>query len=185
MARLDKALETLFNLEYSSDSNILHKNRYENGFTCYGIYQSAHPNWMGWDLVKSYYEQNFNDIHKTSRALSKDFTLKSWVEDFYRENFWNVAKLDEVNSQHIAEEIFIFGVNVGMKIAIMKTQKLVGAYVDGIFGNKTLRAVNEFNVNEFDIKFDKFEQEYYEAIIRDKPYLAINKNGWYNRAVAV
>lgn len=185
MANLSKALETLFSLEFSSSKNILHKNKYENGFTCYGIYQSAHPTWKGWEIVKSYYELNDYDIEKTSIALSDNQLIKVWVEDFYKENFWNVAKLDNIQSQKIAEEIFIFGVNVGMKIAVIKAQKLINVIADGICGNMTIKALNSFSEDTFDIQFDEYEKQYYEAIIKNKPYLSINKNGWFNRAKAV
>ena len=184
MAKLDKALETLWGLEYSNVYNILHKNKHENGLTIYGIYQSAHPKWRGWEVVKEVLEK-YKDIKQASKILSENIVLKIWVEDFYRENFWDVAKLDEVKSQHIAEEIFIFGVNVGMKTAVIKAQKLVGVIADGICGNMTLKAINSYNEDKFDISFDKLEQKYYDAIIKAKPYLSINKKGWYNRSVSV
>ena len=184
MAKLKKALDTLFNLEYSSVYNILHKNKHENGLTIYGIYQSAHPTWQGWDVVKEVLKDN-PDIRTASKILSGNVILKTWVENFYKENFWNIAKLSDVKSQHIAEEIFVFGVNVGMKIAVIKAQKLIGAVPDGICGNMTVKALNNFDEVAFDISFDKVEQAYYDAIIKNKPYLSINKKGWYNRSVAV
>ena len=79
----------------------------------------------------------------------------------------------------------LFGVNVHWKIAAMKAQRLVGVGADGFIGNESLKALNNFDEKKFDIEFDEIEKKYYDAIIQDKPYLAINKAGWYNRADAV
>ena len=54
---------------------------------------------------------------------------------------------------------------------------------DGLVGNMTLKALNNFDVNVFDIEFDKEEIKYYDAIIKAKPYLAPNETGWYARAL--
>lgn len=182
MASITEALRILYRLEFNSDKNVLHVNKHENGFTFYGIYQSAHPKWEGWSTINACYNANGRDVEATSVILAKSLYLRSLVNEFYKKEFWDKARLDEVNSQQIANEVFVFGVNVGMKIALMKAQRLVGADVDGIIGNQTLRAINEYDERKFDIAFDEVEIKYYEDIIKSKPYLSGNYRGWVNRA---
>lgn len=185
MAKIKETLDLLYELEFNSKDDVLHINKYENGFTFYGIYQIANPTFSIWDRIQKTYDSLGHNIKRTSRELADDTNLKYQVEFFYQVNYWNEAKLDKVKSQKIADEIFVFGVNVGMKTAIIKAQKLIGVNADGIVGNQTLRALNKFNEDNFDLEFDEVEKDYYDAIIKNKPYLAVNKRGWYNRAVAV
>lgn len=182
MADIKKSMDILKYLEYSNRTELmLEQNKNEDGLTYCGIYQSAHPNWKGWTIIKRYLDNEPN-LKKCSLILANVSDLQQWVNQFYKENFWDIAKLDEVNSQKIADEIFIFGVNVGMKVAIRKAQKLVGVDSDGNVGSMTLKAFNTFDVITFDGQFDDLEKEYYDAVIVAKPYLSGNHNGWDYRA---
>lgn len=182
MASIQKSMQLLKQLEFSNDnSKLLHKNKFEDGLTYYGIYQSAHPTWKGWDIINKYLK-NEPDLKKCSLILANVSDLNKMVVEFYKREFWDKAQLDLVNSQKIADEIFLFGVNVGMKTSIKIAQRLVNVLVDGIVGQKTINALNSFNESVFDIKFDELEKEHYDKIIEAKPHLVINKKGWYNRA---
>jgi len=185
MANIDKSMDLLANLEHSGrEDKVLHKNKHENGLTFWGIYESMHPDWKGWGAVKSCMAL-YPDIRTVSKVLYDTGWLYGLVIDFYRKEFWDKMKLSQVKSQKIADEMFIFGVNVHWKVAAIKAQKLVGASSDGFIGNESLRLLNSYDVDKFDIEFDEVEKKYYDAIIKNKPYLAINKKGWYNRADAV
>lgn len=183
MAQIEKSIVLLEQLEHSSNpSKVLHKNSHENGLTYWGIYESANPTWPGWSAVKACLDFYNGEVKIASRELYNTTWLHKMVEDFYKIEYWDKAKLDRIIDQKVADEIFIFGVNVGMKTAVMKAQRLVGAKADGWVGNETLLKLNTYDANKFDIEFDDYEKEYYDAIIKNKPYLAINKQGWYNRA---
>ena len=184
-ADLKKSLDILFDLEFSNPANALHKNKGENGLTYKGIYQTAHPRWDGWEIIENALYDNNQDIKKTSIGLHDNVVLNNLVVEFYRDSFWNRAKLSEINSQKKADEIFIFGVNVGMRTAARKTQKLVGVVADGIIGNLSIKAINEFDEDLFDMQFDEIELQYYDDIIRKKPSFAMFRNGWKNRALTV
>jgi len=184
-ADLKKSLDILFKLEFSNPANALHKNPGENGLTYKGIYQTAHPKWDGWEIIENALYENNQDIRATSISLNNNTILDNLVVEFYRYSFWNRAKLSEINSQKKADEIFIFGVNVGMRTAARKTQKLVGVVTDGIIGNQSIKAINEFDEDLFDMQFDDLELQYYEDIIKKKPSFAMFRNGWKNRALTV
>ena len=183
MADFKKTLDLYFWLEHKNDaSKVLHKNKGENGLTFYGIYQSAHPNLPLWNKINSYLKIE-PDVKKCSVVLSNVLELLIEVENFYKEKFWDIAKLDKVKSQKIADEIFCFGCNTNMRIAVKKAQQLVGVKADGIVGNITLAALNSYDEDEFDVGYDGLEIDYYNGI--SKPHLQQFKAGWRNRALSV
>ena len=183
MADFKTTLDLYFWLEHRNKaSEVLHKNKGENGLTFYGIYQSAHPNLPLWKKINSYLKIE-PDIKKCSVILSNVLELLIEVEKFYKEKFWDVAKLDKVKSQKIADEIFCFGCNTNMTIAVKKAQQLVGVKADGIVGNITLAALNSYDEDKFDVGYDGLEIDYYEGIT--KPSLQHFKPGWRNRALFV
>ena len=182
MANIKKAMKILGYVEHNNDNTqVLHKNKGELGLTFWGIYQTAHPTLKIWNTINQYLKIE-PDFKKLGQALVNNNEIMKDVEDFYKIHFWDRMRLDEVHSQHIANEIFIFRVNVNWKIAIKETQKLIGVEADGLIGSKTLSVLNSFNENKFDRDFDEVEIKYYESIVKNKPHLAVNLKGWFNRA---
>tara|TARA_R110000851_G_scaffold333075_2_gene511025 strand:+ start:5335 stop:5901 length:567 start_codon:yes stop_codon:yes gene_type:complete len=183
--KFNNAFSILTNLEFSSSSNALHKNKGENGLTFMGIYQVAHPDWVGWDrIIKTLLAQKGN-VKEASIILMENTNLPDLVSDFYKKKYWDRARLDEILDQRIGEEIFIFGVNVGMRTAIRKAQKLIGVVADGIIGSQTISALNSYEASKFDMEFDDIEKQYYADLIEKKPSFKCFENGWKNRAEAV
>lgn len=182
MANLEKSMLLLKQVEHSNrNDKLLHINKGEHGLTFFGIYEAAHPNWKGWVIIKRYLA-NISDIEKCSLVLANVSDLTQLVYEFYRHEFWNKANLDEVLEQRKADEIFIFGTNAGMKIAIKKAQELVGVVIDGDIGPKTLKAINDYDVEKFDVFYDIEEKEHYTKLCELREDLRINQKGWYNRA---
>lgn len=182
MADFNKAFEILKKLEYKDCSDALHWNHGEHGWTFMGIYQVAHPDSIIWKKLNEY---GTTDKEELSKLLCKDNEVINEVKRIYRQEYWNKAKLYAVDSQQIANEIFVFGVNAGIKRAIKLAQKIVGVVQDGIVGQKTLKALNAYNDKLFDIVFDAGEAEYYESLIEANRKYAIYENGWLNRAKSV
>jgi len=118
------------------------------GETYKGISRNYHGTWPGWILIERYKRlPNFPD------NLEESQSLKDHVQVFYKSNFWDINKLDLIQNQDIAEELFDTGVNMGTKIAAEFLQKAYNLLskngveydkisVDGIIGNKTLSAIN-------------------------------------------
>lgn len=182
MADIRKAMDILAHLEHNSDeTKVLHKNKLEEGYTFFGIYEKAHPTWKGWAEVKSVLKVQ-PDLKSAGIKLMQSQSLKDSVVKFYKEQFWDKARLDEITSDTIAQEVFIFMVNVGPAVAIKRAQRLAGCTEDGSVGPMTIKALNALNPIDFDLEFDVLEKEYYSKLIQEKPYLGINKNGWFNRA---
>lgn len=192
MANFNASYEILLRLEFNSPANALHKNKCESGLTFMGIYESANPAWSGWPRVKSELNRlgyrgagDAEILRRASINLYNDEGLKAAAAAFYRAKFWDALRADEVKSQKIADEIFCFAVNVGIKAAVRVAQQLVGVVNDGIAGDQTVAAINKFDEERFDKLFDRAELEYYNKLIEKNPRLKIYANGWRNRALAV
>ena len=181
MADFDRSMALLMRAEFSNSLDFLHKNQGEKTYTLGGIYRYAHPEWVGWPIVDHVIE-NTHTLEEASRTLYGSATIRMMLDSFYREKYWRKMKLDEVGSQKVADELFLFGVNAGTRNAVMKAQKVVGAIQDGLIGPVTISLLNGFDENEFDMKFDEAEKEYYRDIIARRPSLARFEKGWANRA---
>ena len=185
MAKIKEALDILYRLEFSNESNVLERNATENGWTFMGIYQGAFPGLGLWNTVRQKMQQYNGDTKLVGSMMYNDPQVRDIVEMFYKKEFWDKAKLDEVVSQQIANEIFIAGVNMGMKKAVTMAQRLVGVSQDGVVGPKTLMAINAFDDTIFDEMYDILEKDYYDQIVVNNPSKKIYAKGWRNRAVAV
>ena len=185
MAKIEEALAIMYRLEFSNEDNVLEQNATENGWTFMGIYQGAFPNLDLWKVIRQKMQQYNGDMKLVGSMLYNNATVREMVEAFYKKEFWDKAKLDEVHSQQIANEIFVAGVNMGMKKAVMLAQKLVCVPADGLVGPKTLAAINKYDDAAFDEMYDVLETDHYEMIIAANPSKRIFAKGWRNRAVAV
>jgi lysozyme family protein len=105
------------------------------------------------------------------------------VRVFYKTEFWDRIRGDEITNQVVAENLFNFGVNTGIKIAVKLAQLIVGATPDGIVGDVTLQKFNN-------IDGEAFKKSY--ALMKITRYADIcNKNktqskfllGWINRTL--
>ena len=168
-------------LEFNSPKNALHKNPNEKGLTFMGIYEAAHPNWQGWGQVRAAISA-YGDLEKASVALYNDDNLVELVGKFYKTNYWDKMRLDEIDSELKACELFVFGVNVDTVPAVRVLQRLLGVVVDGIMGAQTLKALNNYDEQAFDVDFDRAEIAYYRNLIRKNPRLGVYERGWENRA---
>jgi lysozyme family protein len=183
MADFDIAFKKFKTIEFSGPENVLHRNSGEKSETYYGIYRSAHPDWEGWKRVDNHLDDAVNTRHASIESF-RDERLTEMVKKFYKNNFWDKIRLDEIKSQKIAEEMFFFYINTGDKSKAVKyAQEIVGAKQDGVIGEKTIKALNDFSESIFDVEYDIREIVFYEHLASKNPkrYLRF-LDGWKNRA---
>ncbi len=208
MANYKDTFETMLKLEFNSPKNALHWNKKETAWTFMGIYQKAHPHWIGWARIKELLNSNETYQKLIAEANSKntpiqlmpnfklviapisekaysDTQLRYSVEGFYEEMFWKPLKCHHIESQKKAEEIFVFGVNTGHAPAIRAAQRIIGVKDDGFIGEITLKALNKFDTDTFDKEYDLQEKAYYNMLVEQNPDFKANIRGWHNRAEAV
>ena len=161
---MKKILAMIKDVEFSNDNSLLlHHNEGETGLTYFGIYESAHPSWDGWSVIKRYLV-NTPNLKECSKILANVSDLNQKVEEFYKKEFFDKLKLDLVKSVDKQEEVMCFAISVGIKPCIKKLQECLNVKVDGIIGQKTINALNAFDESLFDKLFDIEEKEYYVYI---------------------
>ena len=132
MADFDPAFEKMLRDEGGMQLTDIPGDR--GGLTYAGIARNPNPHWAGWALVDR-----------------KEFggPLTSMVREFYRQNYWNRVRGDELSNQEIAETIFNFAVNTGTGVAVKLAQVIVGAVPDGVIGPKTVELLNRCTAQNF------------------------------------
>jgi lysozyme family protein len=138
------------------------------GMTYAGIARNKNPQWPGWTLLD----------HNENSPL-----LTGMVRNFYKIEFWDRIRGDEIANQTVAENIFNFSVNTGLSVAIKLAQLIVGATPDGAIGPKTIEKLNT-------VESESFKKAY--ALAKITRYVDIcNKNrtqskfllGWIQRTL--
>ncbi|WP_069435740.1 MULTISPECIES: putative peptidoglycan-binding domain-containing protein [Campylobacter] len=181
MSNFDKSFDEMLNLELSSPYNALHKNKGESGYTFMGIYEGAHPSWKGWELVYRTLDL-YKNLDKASYECYQNVFLTDLVKEFYKLNFWDKLRLDEIKSDRIADLIFKFAVNVGIKRAVRYAQMVANVKIDGIIGNNTINALNSLDSGYFEERYKAEFMKFYDELAKRNPdkngkFL----NGWSNR----
>jgi lysozyme family protein len=105
------------------------------GMTYAGIARNPNPQWPGWNLIDN-------------GAIDNPL-LTGMVRNFYKVEYWDRIRGDDITSQVVAESVFNFGVNTGIKVATKLAQLIVGATPDGAVGNVTLQKFNAINPDAF------------------------------------
>jgi lysozyme family protein len=138
------------------------------GMTYAGIARNKNPNWGGWNLID---HQEFGGI------------LTEMVRKFYKIEFWDRIRGDEVANQIIAENLFNFGVNTGLGVAIKLAQLIVGATPDGGVGDKTLQKLNAADPEAFRKAYALAKITRYADICNKNRTQSKFLLGWINRTL--
>lgn len=107
------------------------------GMTYAGIAQNKHPDWVGWT--------------KIDRG-EFDTDLTDMVRQFFKAEYWDRVKGDDIRSQGVAYHLYAFAVNAGIKASVQICQRIIGAMPDGVIGPKTLKALSSFVTDKKDEK---------------------------------
>lgn len=136
------------------------------GMTYAGIARNFHPSWQGWKVI---------DQGETPPA--------ELVRQFYRSNFWAPLRLDDVEHQEVAGNLFDFGVNAGLGTAAKLAQLVVGVTPDGKVGAKTLSALNAIDPDLFVARYALAKIARYRDIVVKNRTQQRFLVGWLNRAL--
>ena len=118
---------------------------YDRGGETYaGISRRFHPYWPGWGQI--------DDMKKTSTP-PKDWGMWHHVYSFFKDNYWDAIRGDEINTQEIANKLLDIAVNMGRRTAIEFLQRSLNLLnrngeswedlvEDGWIGRKTISVLN-------------------------------------------
>lgn len=155
-----------------------------------GISRRYYPTWNGWLIIDRYkrltgFPSNIND----NKALEEQ------VYSFYKKNFWDVNKLDQIEDQKIANELYDTGVNMGYRVAaefLQRSYNLLSKnessykkiVVDGAIGSKTLHAINNHTKPDRILKvLNILQGARYISICEKDPDQEVFFAGWISRVL--
>lgn len=133
MADLNIALKQVFGFEgiYSYDKNDL------GGMTYMGISRNMHPKWAGWRIIVPLIGRP-----DFPSCLSKLSQLQNLVESFYRKEFWDELRGDEIRTQTVANQLFDMAVNAGTSTSLKCFQRSRGLKETGKLDAETWDEIN-------------------------------------------
>jgi lysozyme family protein len=107
------------------------------GETWEGISRNNFPTWIGWSVIDGCKRiVGFPENLKTSK------NLEGAVQSFYRANFWQPMRGNEINDQQTANEIYDMEVNSGVTTGIKLAQQTAGIPQTGHMDDNTLNHLN-------------------------------------------
>lgn len=149
----------------------LHKVKADTGGLTYaGIARVPNPGWSGWAYI--------------DRGETPPSQL---VRDYYRVGWWNPIMGDDIADQAVAYTLYSFATNSSARLrpttAVKLAQLVVGATPDGVFGPKTLSAVNAMSPELFVAKYALARLARYEQIVRRNRTQERFLLGWLSRTL--
>ena len=167
MANFQPAFQKMI---HNEGGYVLHEVEGDRGGQTYaGIAKNFHPTWEGWIYID---KKDFNSPQ-----------LLNAVSDFYNRQFWRPIRGNDIQQQAVAEALFDFSVNAGIRTASKLAQIVVDAAPDGIIGAKSIAKINDADPEKFLLKFALAKVARYAEICRKNPSQKKFLLGWVNRTL--
>lgn len=167
MANFNKYFPTLVKWEGSSFECVPGDNGKE---TKYGVILSE---WK----AKGYDKDGDGDVDVDDLKLITAEDAMSIAKAHY----WDRLRGDSITNQSIAEMIVDFAYNCGVGTAAIKTQQCLGITADGVFGPKSVEAINKAKPSELFDKVKASRTKYYNDIVKNHPAQGKFLKGWLRR----
>ena len=162
----------------SSEGYVDHPND-RGGATKYGI---------SYSFVKDTGNVEFFDMNGDLKIDKRDIQLLTFEKavEAYKKYFWDVFELDDIEENEKAFLVFDAAVNHGIKGAAKLVQRALNVCgcslkVDGIYGPKTKKALQDCAVEDFINAFQTKRIALYNAIVENNPSQSVFLKGWLNR----
>jgi lysozyme family protein len=167
-----------FKLLLQSEGDYVNDPQDPGGETYKGIARKMNPKWEGWKTIDA--QKKKKNFPKNLSALKE---LDAAIEAFYKTNYWDKVKGDDIQEQEIAHSIFDFAVNAGISTSSKLAQAVVKAKADGVIGKNTLKAINAAEPEKFLSMFTVAKISRYISIIEKTPTSKKFLYGWIRRAL--
>lgn len=166
------------------DKTMAHEGGYVNdpddrgGETYKGVARKFNSKWEGWSIIDEYKTKgNF------PRSLDDDQELQKMIKNFYEVGYWDTVRADDINSQAVAEALFDFGVNAGVRTSAKLAQAVVDVKADGVIGVKSIAAINNFDEEHFLTAFALAKIARYVHLCEKRQENRKYFYGWVRRAL--
>ena len=131
-------------------------------------------------IKKGYDKDHDGDIDKDDvKLIDKTDAYKICKADY-----WDPLRADEIANQSVADFIFDWGFNSGIKTAAKYVQRTLGfsnGNVDGVIGDHTIAAINAADPHQLFDSLKLNRERFYRAIVSGNPSQAVFLKGWLNR----
>lgn len=128
-------------------------------------------------------------IHDLSRFLGRPATMDEvrtmpieTAQTIYKNWYWDVLSLDQVNSQGVAMAMFDQGLVRGTSTIAKAVQNMVGVTPDAHIGPITLSAINNADAIQLIQQIEDQAIDAFQEIVDANPKDAAFLRGWVNRA---
>lgn len=160
------------------------------GETYRGIARNFHKDWAGWSIIDNY--KSFNDFPKNLESLQQ---LQRLIDSFYKKEFWDKMRLDELGYQSVADELYDNAVNAGIKNSVLFLQKALNLLnnsesfyknikEDGELGLITMKTLNDcLRIRSITLLLNLVnyhQMEHYVNLMKKKE-VHEKYIGWFNR----
>lgn len=151
----------------------------KGGETYQGISRVNHPNWPGWVIVDKNKPLKYNQ-------LINDLELTKMVAVFYKNNFWDKIKADNL-PKSIRALAFDYAVNSGTGTAAKTLQRVLRDTtnqplpVDGVIGQQTIKLAKQVPEKFLFDRYKTARANYYAAIVKNDPKQSKFLKGWLAR----
>jgi lysozyme family protein len=131
-------------------------------------------------IAYNYNKHLIKDYNQDGKVDCEDVRLMP-LEDAKRitkAQYWDKFLADRIKTQEIAEMLVDWGYNAGIGTATKELQKILGLPQDGIFGENTLKALNNANQKQLYENLFKAREQFYRNLGVSMPQFL---QGWLNR----
>lgn len=140
------------------------------GLTYAGIARNKNPQWPGWAWIDR-----------------GEIPPSDLVRSFYRAGWWDPIQGDRILDDRVAYTIYSFATNSSgygrPTVAVKLAQVVVGTTPDGMFGSRTLEAVNAMEPRLFVALYALARLSRYEQIVRKNQSQQKFLLGWLSRTL--
>ena len=167
-----------FNATMQSEGGYVNDPQDPGGETYKGIARKFNSKWEGWtDIDTAKREKSF------PANLENNTVLQEKIKAYYRSNYWDTLRGDEISDQQVAASIFDFAVNAGAVISAKLAQLTINEQPDGIIGPVTLLKINATDSHSFLALFALHKIARYVNICEQRPDSKKYFFGWVKRTV--
>ncbi len=148
------------------------------GETYKGVARNMNGGWDGWTTIDLLKKQSGFPAN-----LDNNSPLQELIKTFYKTNYWDTIRGDDLTNQNVADSIFDFAVNAGVATSAMLAQMVVGAIQDAVIGPASIASINKFEPEHFLASFTVAKIARYISIIKKRPASQKYLYGWVRRAL--
>lgn len=161
------------------------------GETWAGIARKKNPSWEGWPIIDS-----LKSRPGFPKSLDENTRLKALKDSFYKANYWNPLRLDDVVDSNIAKKLFDISVNCGPGVAAKFLQRVLNLFnnrgrlypdleVDGKIGKDTLGVLNRHPRSDNVFKaLNVLQGALYIQLGESDESQEAFMNGWFGQRIA-